>query len=650
LTGQHADGAEVEQTETTRQIVGSLTSAGLELAGVLERHRDDEALGPEEPGKRSQAAALGAVEPRRAARRRAATSRRGALHSRPMSASRACERHPADLPEAHAAPPLPATADEEEDAERDREDDEPEPGALELPPLLDDQDDGPEESFEELLETLEDSDDPLDDAAASHLDVGIELSLEDSAPIGNEPSGGEEEEIDVGALHEGIIDGSAESWLVEIDGGGDSFNDDDDIDGDDGSHGDDGGTEGTGEDPADDVDERELPALDADDDGTYEGEDLLAELPGFADDRSAAWDALPWVVVDGAGAAVPCSALAVAGGFVIAGGAEVSTQGEAPVSKAGSRGRRAERSAGDRGTVLIIDPGAHTARRAGIEASATAIVVADGAIVIATRRGSLLRSNDSGKTASSLGAWGSGGAPVTLAATPGRLWVLSGGTLWSPAAGARAAEPGAASAAATPPRHDGAAASSRRLSPGPAVGDGVLRIAASEGVVVALSGAKDALHLERLRGDDERSPVVPLSGAARRAAQAEDSRLAAAAGGRAIALSGGGAICVSRDGGETFRVVDGLPPVVALAFAGDNQGTPLLALAAREQEPRAQLLYVPASAAPTVVAEIDTAAGAVAGEGRATLGEAALAWDPAREVAWIACQAGLIALTRQRKH
>ncbi len=41
-----------------------------------------------------------------------------------------------------------------------------------------------------------------------------------------------------------------------------------------------------------------------------------------------------------------------------------------------------------------------------------------------------------GKSASPLGAWGAGGAPVTLATTPGRLWVLAGKTLWSPAAGA----------------------------------------------------------------------------------------------------------------------------------------------------------------------------------------------------------------------
>lgn len=566
-----------------------------------------------------------------------------------MSASRSCSERTAERRETCPAPQPKSDVDDEDEREHDEED-EHDDELLDLPPLGHDDDEEDEESFEDLLQTLDDAEGSLDDVNASDLEIGLDLSVDEGPTTGDdEPA---DESIDVGALHEGLVDAEAGSWLADEPHDLDDI-DHDDLDEGNAAHEDDGGAEGTGEDPSEDVDESELPALDADQDGDYEGEDLLAELPELADDRPPGWDALPWVAVEGAGAAVPCSTLAVAGGYVVAGGG--AALASEPAARPGGRPRRADRAGGDRGTVLVVDPGALSARRAGIDASAASIALTDGALIIATRRGNLLFSDDKGKTASPLGAWGSGEAPVALATTPGRLWVLSGKTLWSPAAGAvdRSLEVGV-DAAAGAPRSDAGAAPLRAglsLSPGPAVRDGVLRICASEGVIVALTSTPSGPQLERLRGDDEGAPVLPLSGAARRAAEAADGHLAAAAGGRSVALSGAGLLCVSRDGGETFRVIDGLPPVVALAFAGDHKAAPLLALVAREGERRAQLVHVPANAAPTLVAEIgDAPPGEIDEEEPASPAAAAIAWDASREVVWVACWAGLLALTRQRKH
>ncbi|MCC6559606.1 MAG: hypothetical protein IT372_42360 [Polyangiaceae bacterium] len=517
-------------------------------------------------------------------------------------------------PASRAAPPDPR----EPDDELDREDDD---SGLELPPL-DAEEEGEEDDHGDLADLIAplDDEDSLDDAAAGELETGEDVDLEDRGALGeDEPA---EDAIDVGALHEEIDLADREGWTDEdAEGAGDH---EDVVDDDGRADEDDGGAEGTGEDPGADVDEAALPALDADDEGTYEGEDLLAELPEVPDDRPPAWDAAPWALVEGAGAAAPCGALAVSGGRVAAGGR--------------ARG-------GERGVVLLVDPGASAARRAGFEAAAASVAISDGAIVVATRRGHLLRSDDGGATTSALGAWGQGtAAPVTLATTPGRLWILSEGTLWSlPVAAAVQAR--------------GLLADEPRVSLEPAAhavvarDRDVLRVAASGGTLVALTSGSGGPRIERLRGDDEGAPSVPLEGAAREAAQAEGGQLAAAAGGQGIALSGDGALFVSRDGGATFRALGGLSRVLALAFAGDDEAAPLLALVTREGEAGAQVVHVPASGAATVVAEVGAGAGgAGAGEEPESSGPAAIAWDASREVAWIACPAGLLALARARTH
>jgi len=481
--------------------------------------------------------------------------------------------------------------EEEEDLDRDEED-----PALDLPPLDQEEEPAaPDDDLADMLDPLEDDDgDPFDDRVARDLDVDLEADLDDvEAP-------GEEEEaaagVDVGALDEGLALDDAGGWMEdETEGVGDSGDEVADVGG---LGEDDGGVEGTGDAPEDSIEEKELPELDADDEGNYEGEDLLGELPDLPDDRPPAWDPSPWATLEGAGAAVPCSALAVAGGRVVAGG----------------------------GVLLLVPPGEQAPRRAGLDVSAASIALTDDAIVVATQRGRVLRSDDGGATASSLGAWrASSSQPVALAVTPGRLWILAEGTLWS-------LTPGAGAAVRVIP-------ASRE--------SGVVQIAASGSALLALSQVRGAARLERVRGDDEGTAEVPLSGAAQRAASARGAVLALGASGRAVAIAGADVLCVSRDGGATFRAVGGLPPVLALAFAGDAEAAPLLALCARDGEGGAEVAQVPAHGDPTLIAAI--------GEGRARekdegAAPAAMAWDPSREAAWIACHAGLFAIAPKREH
>src|SRR6185312_12045408 len=145
---------------------------------------------------------------------------------------------------------------------------------------------------------------PLDDGEASDLDVGDELEeLEGDKGVEGE------DEVDVGPLDEGIDvaeedrdPGEDEVGAADAEG----------IDVDESRDPDDGGAEGTSENPEDQVDEASLPDLD---DGEDLGDEqalaqaLLAEdgldLPDWAEGRVAP--------VDGAGAAVPCRSIAVAG-------------------------------------------------------------------------------------------------------------------------------------------------------------------------------------------------------------------------------------------------------------------------------------------------------------------------------------------------
>lgn len=497
---------------------------------------------------------------------------------------------------AFAQPGLTSSPPAPDDEERERDEgDEGDDAQLDLPPLDTDDEPAAEEGegdeLSGLLDPVLDEGDPLDDAVARDLDVALELDVDDEPDARADDAEGE---IDVGPLDEGLsLDEEGGGLDEEGEEAGDQG--DDILDADSGGE-DDGGAEGTGESPEDAVDESELPALDADEEGEYAGEDLLGELSELPDDTPPPWDASPWVVIEGAGAAVPCSALAAAGGQIVAGGS----------------------------VLLVVPPGERAARRPGLDAVVGSVALVDGAIVAATPRGRVLRSEDGGATAAPLGAWRSDGlSPVALATTPGRLWILAEGTLWSLPAGA-----GSASRASE--------------------GD-VVRIAASGGALLSLSQAPGVARLTRVRGDDEGTAEIPLSGAALRAASARGAVIAVGAQGRSVALAGADLLCVSRDGGASFRVLGGLGPVAALAFAGEDEAAPLLALCVREGDARAELARVPDAGAPTRIAAL--------GERRAGddddvrgLAPAAMIWDAAREVAWIACQVGLLAVAPKPEH
>jgi hypothetical protein len=215
---------------------------------------------------------------------------------------------------------------------------------------------------------------------------------------------------------------------------------------------------------------------------------------------------------------------------------------------------------------------------------------------------------------------------VILAATPGRVWILSDGALASIA-----------------------------TSGGPAVqarGEGVVRIAATDAGIIALSRSPMGPVLERFGGGDEGAQVLPAGDAASRAAEEDDRVLLAAAGsGRLMALASAEAVCVSRDGGTSFRTF-ALPGAAALTFAGDQEDAPLLALLVPPMEDAAYLALIPAEGSPTLVAEVaeNSSVEEAPEDGNASIGSAAIGWDASREILWIACRAGLLAFARARKH
>ena len=106
--------------------------------------------------------------------------------------------------------PQPKTAvdDEREHDENDENDGK----LLDLPPLGHDEEEGGDEGFDDLLQTLDDAEQGLDDANASDLEIGVELALDDGGTGEDEPA---EEGVDVGALHEGIAEADASTWLSD---------------------------------------------------------------------------------------------------------------------------------------------------------------------------------------------------------------------------------------------------------------------------------------------------------------------------------------------------------------------------------------------------------------------------------------------------
>lgn len=501
---------------------------------------------------------------------------------------------------------------------------------IDLPPL--DADEGDEKrdaDLEDLPGLLED-DGGRDDSTASELDIGSELETADEVAPSSRDS---DLPLDVGALDEdldledegaGIGDGQAPEG-VEID-------DDPAIE--DARGVDDGGMEGTGENPEDGVDEALLPDMDDGEANQADAEVTMAEaLLAGLEVALPPWSTARWVALQGAGARVPCCAVAVAAGRVAAAG-EV---------------------------LLYIEEGGHAARQLPFSEGAITVGLADDALLAATPRGKLLVTRGDRGNPASLASWDaaiggpSNAGPLELVATADRFWIRSESALHCLPVDAKSA-------------------SALR-------DDGVLAIAASAGVLLAVSQdagppGSDATTasmkasvpvIERFRGDDEGWRATPLPPVARRVAEGAPAslRVTAAASGRLVAIDDGTTIALSRDSGATFEAVE-LGRVLAVTFAGDGLDAPLLVLVASastegrasrgplpvpsESPSLAYLVEVTTPRLATRVASLALGEGGVSAPDGSPGRVAMMAWDASREVVWIASNAGLVAMGRQRPH
>jgi hypothetical protein len=469
---------------------------------------------------------------------------------------------------------------------------------VELPPLDDDAADPPRPGSEdedrladqdddfELREDLDDGD-PLDDGNAHDLDAGIQLDdLDDDLDDDGEG-------VDVGPIDEGI-DFSDEGG-DEGDGPGDDEDDDDDLD----ASPDDGGAEGTADAPEDEVNEAALPELDADEEGADDG--ALAEVL-FAEATASIEGAEAWEPVGGAGADVACEAVAAGNGRVAAGG-----------------------------DALVIGEGLGVARSTAVASGVAAVALADDVLAYANRRGQVLWARGLAAPAVPLGGWSPAVGGVELVATPGRIFILADGALWS------------------------FVATGERLAA--LESSGVRAIAAAGGVVAVLARGQDdgGLCLGLRRGDDETLPRVRLEGEALRVAAADRVHLAIAASGKAIALADGHAVVVSRDGGASFSSIP-LGEIAALTFVGSSGDAPLIVAIEPDAYGTAQLVRISASGERATVGEVPRAAPADAADDAPADPAApagapiSLAWDAADELLWIASRAGLLAYRRAAKH
>jgi hypothetical protein len=468
---------------------------------------------------------------------------------------------------------------------------------LDLPPLdADEDEDAPSaEDPAELVESDDEGDDGgLDDAAAGDLDVGAELDDD----LDEEADGGPDEDVDVGPLDEGLdVVGErlepGDASEREADDLGIDVGEERDLD--------DGGTEGTGENPEDQVDEAALPELDDGEDPR--GDEILAEaLLAESDDGLVPWGRVRVAVVEGSGAALPCRRVVALAGRVAAAG-EV---------------------------LLLVEEGALGARRLPFGEGVVAVALAEEALVAVTARGQVLVSSDFGATAAALGAYrASVAAGVELAVTPGRFWLRTGTAL----------------ACGTLPQK----------APVPVRERGVLAIAASGSSLFALTLAGGAPGLERFRGDDEGRMEAPLPEPARRLVEGYKGELmlAATAGGKSLALADGRTVAVSRDGGASFTLSDP-GPVMALDFAGSGEDAALLGLVAREGSPSAFLVSWDAKGEVTRIGEATIVDRETQAEPEPSEKEArprgSIVWDGAREVVWVGSPAGLVALGWPRRH
>lgn len=478
---------------------------------------------------------------------------------------------------------------------------------LELPPLdgaLDERD-APDDDDDAAGEVAEEEA-AADDGALGDIDSG--WAIEDLDAVGAEHAGAAPEPLDVGTFAD--IVAIPERSDPGTDESGPTADAPEDLSPFDAAFDADAGA-GTGEDPSAFIDEGALPPLDADE---------VADRPEAARDAgTSSGAALPWVrsrwrVAAGLGADVPCWLVAVSSARVVAAGP----------------------------TILIAPDGARAPAGVGPDLDAVALAANDDAIFAVARPGALFASADGGVSWTALGApWPAGDVALSIAATPGRLWVREGDALWS--SRWTPPTPPASPAPLTQPTPLTQPAPIAPPAPIAVRRQGVRAIASAGSALVVLVERGAELHVERLRADDEPAPSEVVPEPTRAAIGEHAPLLAATASGRVIGLHLAGVFHLSRDAGRTFRSFE-TGPALALAFAGagdDARALVLVAAGERARDAHLVLLEGQPDGSLARVAEI---------RGGSPAGRASLAWDAAREVVWVASPSGLVAFERSTQH
>jgi hypothetical protein len=443
----------------------------------------------------------------------------------------------------------------------------------ELPPLDGGEDEEPQEGVDhEDLPSHKDDGDPRDDAASDGLVVDDGIAFEDE-PQERDAEGEEPWEADVGEPELDIDERAGEG---ASDGDMPGLSDGDlHIEDEPAVSLDDGGEEGTS-DPIDQELEGDLPELDADDHGDFE--DTLLRETGLVETDLEDAELPRW--------------------------ADAAWQERAGSSRAIPMGERV----GIAARALHFDPG--------------------GAVIMLCDDQGLLVSTDGGETAHAANGWRDalesygrareGLATVALAPTGPRAQAP---TLW----------------AATP---SGLLLKGKNLGSRWDVAGALLR--SPVGVAVSADGSltalcADASGLELLTSaDGARWLTETLSLPAGRYDDGSPPWLVRA--GAALAIGHGSGVMLSRDGGRTFTALAGTWGAVSAAFAGEGPNAPLLVLVRRDAENKTYLVRSPLEGPSEVIGELgDAAHGSpeTSGDGDAA-GPAALLWDAAAQVVWVA--------------
>jgi len=353
---------------------------------------------------------------------------------------------------------------------------------------------------------------------------------------------------------------------------------------------DDGGAEGTSEDIGAEVDESALPGLDADDGGAFELDDFMRELSrgGFGHES----DHDGWALYESWGARVPCFALDVSEGRVVAGGDEL----------------------------LVVEPGTQAARTSTLPRRATAIAASPEGAVVGTARGVLYAPRSPSSPSPLLSMLDTEKPVRALGVFAGRTWALVGDELWQ---------------LASPP------------APPLLSRTGVLAMARATDALVVLAARPERM-LERFRGDDGDWEPIGLSPDARRALATEEApRVVVSAGCQAVAVACAAGVSISREDGKRTTFLE-FENVSALAFSGPSEAATLLVVTIDSST--LSVISVDEKNRTRVVGRIELGRALVDSLGEDGPLGLSIAWDESREALFVASPAGLFAMGPRRTH